>query len=103
MNGFDMRVLGLSAFEMRVIQGALWSINTHGIDNFLPSPRYAKAARRMISMGFLSEGSGKISPAAPNDWVVVQITQDNYNLIREKIEVRMASGCEWPWMRDKSK
>jgi hypothetical protein len=87
----DLRPLGLSTFEKRLLMQARWAADQIKSGDYLPGLRYRKAALRLIERGFLTESDSRLSPH-PADWPpIVRLTADNIATIQAAIADRTAS------------
>lgn len=68
--------LGLNLSEWRLIREAMGAYDYVPNGNYLPSPRWFKAATRMIERGYLTKVPDNFMPPQP-DWIVIKITKEN--------------------------
>jgi hypothetical protein len=84
----DMTKLGLRPREMQVLSAAVHAWSLVGDGHYLCGTGQNHAAERLIKRGFLTkvEVDAKFSPL---DWIVVVITPENVEALREA----QAAGC----------
>lgn len=68
--------LGISVSEFRLIKQAMWAWSQVPNGNFLPAPRWKKAAERLIARGYLTRCPNVFSPPQPG-WIVILISREN--------------------------
>jgi hypothetical protein len=78
----DMTKLGLRPREMQVLQWAVhaWSLGGNG--HYLCGTGQNRAAERLIKRGFLTKVEVDVT-FSPLDWIVVVITPENVEALRE--------------------
>ena len=76
MAGLNLKPLGLTAYELRVLQRA--RRHPPHCDKLL-SPVYAKAAERLIARGFLTKSDHQVQPPGGSGFgPVVRLTKENF-------------------------
>jgi hypothetical protein len=80
MAALDLTPLGLTVYELRVLQQAryAWELIPPPCDHLL-SPAYTKAAERLIARGFLTKSDHQVQPPGGGGFgPVVRLTTENF-------------------------
>jgi hypothetical protein len=93
---FHLCILDLSITELRLIQDTAAAAQQGRA--YLPAPRWAKAARRLIARGFVTGVDEGWATQPPADWVALKLTPANLLALEAAAEVPMAGRPEYPPM-----
>ena len=72
----------LKRSEINLVRNCLWARTQVPTGDFLPAPRWWKAARSMAERGYLTAGNPV--KGLGGDWPVVKLTEENWAKLRQE-------------------